>query len=404
MQSVIMEPAHPRPDSPPSSGWSLEQALQALQAQQRQGTRLHWLAVARLLQAAQPERHALGQGVRIDEDALAVHHTHVFGFATREVSAVSAASGKGSSGRAILMQDAVGLLGPNGPLPYAWTQYLFELSRPDAPDGASRHGESAAPLTSRLAQERANSFLAFINLLQRRHLALFVRAWMDTRAETAFDPGVSPGAHPLSQRLSALAGLPLALEGRAPPADALAGDSIPDDFKRAYASVMARRVRSPLPLAAMLSRHLDVAARVEEFAPRWIRLERRDRTRLGRAHARLGQQAMLGDRSWDARQSFRVLLGPMDAARYQDFLPGRPGWRRARDLVATALGAPWHWELVPLLAHEAIPAARLTPAQGAGAALGHTAWLGQPRTPRPAADLVVPMQAALQPDPVHLAR
>jgi type VI secretion system protein ImpH len=394
-----MDKARTAAEAPQANAWSLPQALEALQAQQRQGTHLHWLAVARLLQAARPERQPLGQGVRIEDDALAIHHSHIFGFATREVSMVSPATGKGSSGRAVLLQDAVGLLGPNGPMPYAWTQYLFELSRPDAADGASRSAEAAVPLTSRRAQERANSFLAFVNLLQRRHLALLVRAWMDTRAETVFDPGTEHHAHPLTQRLSALAGLPLALEGRAAPAQTHAGDSIPDDFKRAYASVMARRVRSPMPLAAMLSRHLDLRVRVQEFAPRWIRLERRDRTRLGRAHARLGQQAMLGERCWDARQSFRVFLGPMDALRYQEFLPGRPGWRRARDLVATALGAQWQWELVPLLAHEAIPAARLAPQREAGVALGHTAWLGRPRSPSPAADLVLPMQASLQPVP-----
>lgn len=368
-------------------GWRMDQAVQALRAEQLQGTHLHWLAVARLLQAAQPDREPLGHGIQPQHDALKLQHSHHFGFAPREVSGVAA----DSAGRASLTQDAVGLLGPNGPMPYAWTQYLFELSRPDLADTSVRaEGGVDTPtpkFTSRLAQERANSFLAFINLLQRRHLALFVRAWMDTRAECAFDPAADRYAHPLTQQLSALAGLNTAQ------------DSVPDDFKRAYASAMARRVKSPLPLAAMLGRHLDLPVRIEEFAARWIQLEPQDRSRLGRAHAGLGDSAMLGERCWDARQSFRVLLGPMSFERYREFLPGAAGWRRARDLVATALGAQWHWELVPLLDPAQVPQATLGARPGQDdqpAALGHACWLGKPGGQRPAAELRLPMQASLR--------
>lgn len=410
--------------------WTLTRATQALQAEGAKGTHLDWLAVARLLQAACPSGEPLGQGLRASDDALKIEHSHRFGFAAREVTKVE--SPIGEEHRATVVQDAVGLLGPNGPMPYAWTQYLYELSRPDPTDTPARKADGQAPavrLTSKRAQERGESFLAFINLLQRRHLALFVRAWMETRAEIAFDPFTDAYPHPLTQRLSALAGLPVPRDGHVPAMQAT--DSIPADFKRAYASVMARRVRSPQPLAAMLGRHLDLPVRVQEFLPRWIQLTPSDRTRLGLSHAGLGTQAMLGDRCWDARQSFRVLLGPMGLSRYREFLPGQAGHERVRDLVATAMGPEWRWELVPLLAHEEIPPARL-PKVSAGppgwagaeagvravacteagakagikdglgpAALGLTSWLGLPRDTRPASDLRLPMMADLRPRTPH---
>lgn len=404
--------------------WTLEAALSALHTLQQADAPLQLMAVARLLQATRPDCQPLGHAGLPADDALRIDQAQLCGFAPREVVTLSPPPAELAhrSGRARLVQDAVGLLGPNGPLPYAWTEYLQALAHAPSVTGTP-HVASATPAAvpaggggprvdgaphaapapqargaesaRESARKRADSFLAFINLVQRRHLALLYRAWAEARAETAWDPASRRQAHPLTQRLSALAGLADACsQGR---------DSIPDDAKRAHAAALSRRVRNPGPLADMLARCLDLPVQIEEFSPQWLTLPPEQRTLLGRHACRLGQDAMAGARSWEAQTRFRVRLGPLPLARYRDFLPGAAGYRQVRDLVARFVGATACWDLVPLLLAGARPQARLGALQP-GTALGHTAWLG----PAPVAaaqatcdDLALPMAAPLRPAAAH---
>lgn len=339
--NVVIEARQSASESQPGpQPWTLADALAAL-ADPVQPTSL--FGALRLLQGAQPDKSALGYGHHAEEDPVRLDQALLMEFARTEISAVEA--GTGVAGRPRLEQTAVGLLGPNGVLPYAWTELANTLAHPP-------QGEKADA-----------SFMAWINVLQRRQLGLLYRAWSDAQAVVGMDRPDRP--HPLADRLRALAGLACgSLHER---------DAIAPGFKMAFAAVLSRRVRSPQPLAEMLACHFDVPVRVEEFAARWLAIPADQRTRLGVQLNGLGLDAVIGDRVWDCTTRFRVVVGPLKLQRYCGFLPSGRAHAELLDLVTHYAGIEFDWELQLVLQQAEVPACML----GKQAPmLGWTTWLG----------------------------
>ncbi|MBH9577734.1 type VI secretion system baseplate subunit TssG [Inhella proteolytica] len=366
----------------PAQAWTTDQALAALGAEDVQPS---LFAALRLLQAAQPGHERLGYSSNPDREAVRIDQALLLGFAPKEVVSLQGPDAKRA--RARVAQHALGLLGPNGAMPYAWTQHARDLQ-----SGSQR-------------QEDRQSFVAFLNVLQRRQLGLLYRAWADAQAVLGVDAELAapePGAsqrphagHPLADRLAALAGLahgPLA-----------ARDLIPPAFKQAFAATLSRRVRSPASLAGMLGHYFGLRVRVQEFRARWLPIPKEERSRLGQRFARLGQDAVAGAQVWDCSSRFRLVLGPLSLADYERFLPSAPAHQELRDLVALYVGPEWDWELQLVLRASDAPAARLAPpgAQG-GQGLGWTQWLGRRAPGRDADDYCQPMRPSFDARPQGL--
>lgn len=345
----------------PPEPWTLDDALQVLVSEEH-GVSL--FGALRLLQAAQPDKARLGYSRRADEDPVRIDQTLLLGFATAEVTQVDSAMGATTSHRPRLEQTAVGLLGPNGALPYTWTEHAHDLAH-------ALH-----------RSERDSSFAAWINVIQRRQIGLFYRAWSDTQAVVGADRPNEP--HPVADRLRAVAGLAYAgLHAR---------DRIEPGFKMAFAAVLTRRVRSPQPLAAMLSHHFDAPVRLEEFLPRWLDIPDDQRTRLGVQFNTLGEDAVAGARVWDCSTRFRILVGPLSLARYRQFLPQGIAYAQLADLVSLYAGVEFEWELVLVLKADQVPYGRLG---NEGFLLGWSSWLGVRADSCDAADLKLPMAPRL---------
>jgi type VI secretion system protein ImpH len=358
--------------------WTIDQAVAALT--HRRGSATLW-GVMRLLQAAQPGAGRIGSDAPFETDPVRLNQGLILGFTGLEVadvrppggtrrtepmapSVLTGAAPRSPSGdrprRVTVVQNAVGLLGPNGPMPLVWTHYVRSLPN------------------TRSVRAR-DSFLAFLNVLQRRQLTLLYRAWSDARPETAFDVvGEARVRHPVADRLRALAGLAHAgLD---------AADSVPHDFKLAFASAFARRVRSPVALQAMLAQFLGEPVRIEEFSARWLDIPTDQQSRLGWRFATLGADAVAGHRTWDCSTCFDVVIGPLSATRYRSLLPGTPGWTEVQDLVALYSGPEWSWRVRLTLQAGEVPAGRLG---DAGCRLGWTSWLARHPTMGDAEDLAI---------------
>ena len=352
--------------APPPVAWTLPEALAALQTSDAD---IQLFGALRLLQAAQPDKQRLGYATNPDREAVRIDQALLTGFAPREVMHMALPRAGQTAARASISQNAVGLLGPNGPLPYTWTQHALDLQ---------------AKATHVPADQR-QSFVAFLNVVQRRQLALLYRAWSDAQAVVALDTSADPDAsHPISDRLRALAGL-----AHAP---LLARDEIPAGFKLAFAAALSRRVHSPGPLADLLARYFDAPVRIDEFAARWLPIPSAQQSRLGAAFAVLGHDAVAGARVWDCSTRFRVTVGPLSLARYQGFLPGGLPLRQLRDLVALYAGPEWEWEFCPVLRANEVPRACLG---ATGLQLGWTSWLGQRPAPMDAQDLRLTLTPSL---------
>jgi len=217
----------------------------------------------------------------------------------------------------------LGLTGPAGALPHAYTEALLER----------RH------------RHRDGTLHAFLDLFSHRACGLFFAAWRKYRFPIAFEQGLGDR---FSGRLMDLLPVRPAPAGTAH-----------------FAGLLGRRPRPACALTAFLAAYFQVPVRLDSFKGHWTPVPPLDRTRLGSA-ASLGAGAFLGGRLWDPQTRVRVRLGPLDGPRFRDFLPGQAGARAMAEFLAMHLG-PWlacDLELAP--APGALPA----PVLGRGPRLG----------------------------------
>jgi type VI secretion system protein ImpH len=107
----------------------------------------------------------------------------------------------------------------------------------------------------------------------------------------------------------------------------------------------------------------------------WIALPDTEQSRLGMQACTLGDSACIGARVWDRQMKMRVRLGPLDAARFNDFLPGAPAARLLERLLQLCLGTSLACDTVLVLEAEAVPAPVLCSGTSAGMRLGYDTWL-----------------------------
>jgi type VI secretion system protein ImpH len=300
------------------------------------------------LYARQPR---FGRALRPRDEPVRVGQEASVAFATSTVSALEMDGTRPPR----LEQRAFGLLGPNGPLPLHLTEYVRD----------------------RLLHHDDPTLARFLDILHHRWTLLFYRAWADAQPTVQHD---RPAEDRFATYVSTFAGLGApALQDR---------DSVPDDAKRFLVGRLGPAVKNADGLAAILSEYFSVPVRVEEFVPSWLELPPDQRTALGgapREAGRLGEGTVLGTRVCDAQSTFRIVVGPVNAERYERFLPGGPSLQRLGDWVRNYVGFEFDWQVQVLLERDEVPAVRL----GREGRLGRTAWLGIRRSERDADDLLM---------------
>jgi type VI secretion system protein ImpH len=305
-----------------------------------------------------------------------------------------------------------GLLGPNGPMPLHVTEYARE----------------------RLRHAGDRTLSRFLDLLHHRFLALFYRAWAQAQPHVNRD-------RPSDDRFAVYVGSFLGVSA-APMRDR---DAVPDLAKFFHVGTLIRHARNAEGLEAILRHYFRVPVRLQEFVGHWLVLGAGERTTLSREGARLGGGAVLGSRVWDRQHKFRIRLGPLTLAEYEEFLPpsplrgfggtspgsplrgfgetspgsplrgfgaarqpsaggagetvliprasaeGRPAppLRQLVDWVRLYLGFEFEWDARLVLRRDAVPALAL----GRGGRLGWTTWLGARRVDADADDLCLDAEA-----------
>lgn len=241
----------------------------------------------------------------------------------------------------------LGLLGPQGPMPLHFTEYVR--------DRLQHHGDRA------LAH--------FLDLFHHRLLSLFYRAWAQAQPVVHRD---RPQDNRYAAWLRAAAGLPPRSRGVLPP-DALV-------FQ---AGLLSSRSRHPEAMLKVLRSYFGLPIAFESNVGEWLEIEPTDRSRLGFARnrpersvqpeTRLGRSANAGGKVWDRQYRFRLHLGPLTAAQYLAFLPDGQAWPALQEWVRLLAGPTLRWDAQLVLAANARPEPRL----GRVVQLGLTAWLGR---------------------------
>lgn len=284
-----------------------------------------------------PEREParLGQNLRL-------------GFATRDVARMTADSPPRVD------VNVLGLMGPEGPMPLHLTRWVQERlsNRWFAGDREGATSDTA--------------FLEFCNLLQHRMIALYWRAWAETRPEVQIAHGTGGRTGALIRHLAGL-GLPGVT------ADGPAGERM----ALRHGTSLAGQVRGVERLTRFLSDVIGAPVGLREFVGVWTDIPRRLQTRLGRAHAGLGSGAVAGARSFSRHARVEIVVGPVGRAQYEAFMADGAAQDALRRATLQALGHGIDADLRLVLAAAEVPPARLGAVR-----LGRTAWL----SPRPARD------------------
>jgi type VI secretion system protein ImpH len=302
----------------------------------------------RLIEASSPERSRLGEARRPVDEPVRFAQEASLAFAPSAIAAFEPAN---DARPPRLVQRVFGMMGPNGPLPIHLTDWARDRSR--------NYGDSA--------------FVRFLDVFHHRMLELFYRAWAQARPDVSMD---RPRQDYFGRRLAALCGLGAStLRGR---------DAAPDFVKLAHAGIFGRQVRNAECLQIVLANYFGVPVQIEECVGQWLSIAPAQQTRVGArdGFARLGTDAVLGERTWHAQSRFRVVIGPLSFGEYERFLPRGRSSRALHDLIRLYVGLEHSWEIKLVLKKNEVPLAWL----GNSVWLGWTSWLGARLTDKDAAD------------------
>lgn len=249
----------------------------------------------------------------------------------------------------------MGLTGPKGVLPQVYTELVEERINPPHRDYALRD---------------------FLDIFNHRVISLFYNAWKRSRLP------VDIGRY--RRCFMSLVGLGTeALENR---------QSVPDDAYVFFTGLFALQPRSAVSLEQILADYFRVPVDVEQFVGAWYPL-RWDSTfhfeELEDPDVSLGTGVVVGDEVWDQQSRITIQLGPLTMKQYEEFLPGKAGHRRLRDIVRFFTRDEHGFDLRLVLLRQDVPPCDLL----GDVRLGWTSWVNNRRQfPRDPGDTLLVMQ------------
>ncbi|HSC62414.1 MAG TPA: type VI secretion system baseplate subunit TssG [Caldimonas sp.] len=332
----------PPPSSAAERETALAQLFRTLGAAPREQD---FFAVLRHVEALRPELPRIGTALRPSQEVLRLGQDPELAFAPAALESFSI----GARPAPRLGVRFFGLLGPQGPMPLHFTEYVRERLR-----------------------FRGDATLArFLDIFHHRLLALFYRAWAQAQPTVHHD-------RPGSDRFGAWLGASFGAQDAGP-----APRALPERARLFQAGLLGSRSRHAEGLVKMLRQYFGVPVRIEQHVAQWLVLEPGDRSRLGFSRSRperrdavapqLGVSATSGTKCRDRQYKFRVALGPLSLDRYDDFLPGGRAWARLREWVQHYAGLDLRWDVELALAADHVPEPRL----GRTVRLGVSTWIGR---------------------------
>lgn len=297
-------------------------------------------AVRLLEQLSRGLREPVGQFSRPEREAVRFRVNNTLAFPASQIQDLEWPP----DGQPRMRVNFMGLTGPSGVLPYAFTEFLIERSR---------------------AKDR--SLEAFFDLFHHRMISLFYQAWEKYRFPVAYERDQQDQ---FSRHILALIGLGTSgLQNR---------QAVPDHALGFYAGLLSLQPRSPSALEQVLADYFGVPAEVEQFVGAWYPLQRGDQCCFNDGMSlseQLGVGVIVGDAVWDQQCRVRVKLGPLSAERYLDFLPGGKAYEPLRALTAFFGRGDVEFEVQLILKHSDVPACQLGVDISVAPQLGWFSWM-----------------------------
>ncbi len=358
----VTQPVQAAADAGPEAPGAAQLARRAAQLLQDAAAAPHqhdFFQLLRALDALHPGQPRLGTARRPVDEPVRLGQPADLAFAAAPLAAVHlVGQPQARGGKPRIDVRFFGLFGPNGPLPLHLTAYARE----------------------RRLHKGDETIERFADLFHHRLLLLFYRAWAQAQPTASLD---RPGDDRFADYVGAMLGVGgAAWRGR---------DAAPDHARLAFGGVLARQVRNAEGLERLLGGYLGRPVKLESFVVRWMQLPSAERSRIGRraasrrqSTAQLGVSTVLGRAVFDRQHHFRLHIGPLSLAGFEDLLPVGRALPAVRALVQQYLGLEFGWDLQLELDKAQVPPCRLGQGAGHNNRLGWTTWLGPPPGARPA--------------------
>lgn len=338
----------------------------ALQRVSAEGHRFDFFQIVWLLQRFMHDKSPVGHEGPISKEPLRFRPHLSMGFPATDVRRVTPLhDDEGNIDRFRLDATFMGLYGVATPLPL---HYAIRVLRTVQEQNRSA-GVDARPQRAGDANEADTFFQSsplrdLLDLVHHRILSFFFRAWLKYRHYAAF---CLPRADAISDHLSWLIGCPPHFD------DASLG--IPRLQLIRYAGMLTQQPRSASSLEGMLKDFWPrLPFQTRQAVGRWVALPPGNLHRMGKANSALGVDINVGEQVFDLSGAFDIILGPVDWATYQAFLPDAGEFKRIRSLTrlfcVDRLGFSVEIQLLP----NQVPEMTLG-GSGPGSRLGYTSWV-----------------------------
>jgi type VI secretion system protein ImpH len=307
--------------------------------------------ILRLMESLYKERPRLGTSKRPDDDPIRLSQEAALTFETSGLTAFKPGTDHKPHQLKVRL---LGLLGPNGPMPLHFTEYVMARRR----------------------DHKDHTFASFLDIFHHRMLSLFYRAWANNEPTVSYD-------RPDDDRFSAYIGSLLGLGS----ASTSKPNDIADQTKLYYCGWLSSRTKCAEGLKAVLTDYFHIPAGIEEFIGEWIHLPQQYICRLGRdrTNGTLGRSAIAGTKVWSCQHKFRIHIGPLSYHEYERFLPTGDRITRLVQLVRNYVGDELAFDVRLILKKEDVPSAQMD----GGCRLGWTSWSGERSGESDADDLIL---------------
>jgi type VI secretion system protein ImpH len=242
----------------------------------REPYRFDFFQAVRLLERLMPDRKPVGRFLKPSTEVARFGAHPSLAFPASQIQSLKRREGKPP----VLEVNFMGLTGPLGVLPHAYTELVMERIRQK--DGSVRD---------------------FLDLFHHRIISLFYQAWEKYRFTIAYERG---DRDRFSHHLLDLIGLGTAgLQNR---------QEVADDSLIFYSGLLSMNTRSAAALEQILVDYFEAPVEIEQFIGAWYPMDVENQTHVGEESGfseQLGWGAVAGDEIWDHQSRIRIRLGPL---------------------------------------------------------------------------------------------
>ena len=296
----------------------------------------------KILEMMYPDALPLGHGVSPAQEAISLKSRVLFSYPPSDIYEISQGySNDNTSISSVIMKvNFLGIAGANGPLPLPYSERIFERFK------------ASDPVATDFLDIFNHRLLSILHRIRRKH-------WV------GLDSRYADKTH-FAQVVYSFIGLGTKhLQNRMP-------------FRNRnllfYAGLFWQQPKSHEGLRIILSHYFNFPVNVVPFKGEWEKIETSQVSRIGSKGQFncLGQDAMLGERTWNATQKMMICIGPLTRGQFHSFLPKeKNNYQKFCELVQFYLGIQQKFEINLIVRAPDVESTHLA----SHTYLGWTSWL-----------------------------